>query len=468
MAYVLDPNTGPVSNILSEQIMSQWDVLKPQHIQTLMSRYGDQYFPMFGFFESMGRSQPVQGEYWYGHEENWYWRYITTTGDMADPGAGNVGTITLATDDHDSEGNSFPREGQIISIPGTFVQGQIIDKDTSNPAAHVLTIKPGKATNTLGAISSGTKIAISTIAYASGMGQPEGTIVGTTRRKFYSQIFKETIGAEGTQLVLERWYKVIDDSNKSVVGYYTPGLARMEYNLALQIDGGYTWGDESDNLTQTTHRGHTNTVYTTKGIFPHIRDLGKTLNYTYGSFAIEDLYEIGFYLLSQGITSGYVVLMAGAKFMKDLEKAVYTYISGNGTDLTQRVGEKLFGTTDFALSMGVTAIKIGGIIYIIKPMEQWSNPKTFGLTGYDLDKYAIWAPLSKVKDKKTGKLLDNIATRYLAKGNYSRKFEMWEDGAAGGNTGKYVGEIDEKNWYMRGHHGLQALKVNQWGMYKPL
>lgn len=460
---ITDANTYPVSGIYTEQIMSLHDVFMPQHIPELFSRFDAQYMPSFEFIRGLGREMPISADSWYAHEENWYHRTILTTGTVSDPGAGNQAVVTLAASDHDSNGNSYPRVGDIISIPGTFVQARIMSKNTTTPTAHTITIKPVRAADNIGAIASGTTLAITNYAKAAGMGQPSGTVVGTTKRTFWTQIFAETIGAEGSQLVNERWYKVLNKEG-GVVGWYSPGYMRGEYLMALKQDGAFWWGVESDNWTETTARGSVNNGRTTKGVFPWTSELGKTINYTAGAFALTDLRQIGLYLKSQGVTSGVVILFEGAKLNNEIEDATKTF-TGVGTDYT-RVEQTLFkGNRELSLSMNIKVITIGGITFILKPMDVWSNPMTFGASGYNLDQYGLWMPLSKYKDPETGKLTDNIATRYRALGSYSRRYETWRVAGAGG--GLYVTDIDETNTYFRSHIGLQYVKVNQCGILKP-
>ena len=466
MAYIIDPGTYPTAGILSEQVMTIYDTLKPQHIPVLMSRYGEQFLPMFEMFRAMGRERPIMGDEWYGHEENWYHRTITTTGTLSSPGNGNPGNVTLDAADHDVNDGTFPRVGDIVSIPGTYVQALITVKNTSTPGAHVLTLRPLRTDQNIGAIASGTVLSITNGAFAAGMGQPDPTVVGTTKRKFVAQIFKESVGAEGSQLVNEQWFKVMDN-NKSVVGWYTPGTDRGAYELALKMDGAYTWGDESNNVTQTTHRGNVNNVKTTKGVFPWVRDLGYVLNYTSGALDITDLYDLGLYLKSQGISTGVVIILVGAEFYIDVEGAAKTFFTGNSIDMTSKFGEKIFGTQDLVVNAGIKGIKLGGIVYLFKPMDVWSNPMTWGATGYNLAKYALAFPLTKFKDPTNGNvMLNNIESCYRAKGAYNRRFETWRVAGAGG--GLYVNDIDEENTYFRGHHGLQFLKVNQSAMFKPV
>jgi hypothetical protein len=461
---IVDTDTSAVSSIYTEKIMSMHDVFKPQHIPELMSRYGEQYMPMFQFFRSMGREYPVAADEWYGHEENWYHRTITVK-NLVNAGAnGATVNITLAVADHDSDGNSYPRVNDIVTIPGTWVQAQITVKNVANPAAHVLTLKPLLTTQNIPELAANTVLAITNGAHGAGTGQPAGTVVGTTKRTFGAQIVKETIGAQGSQLVTERWYTILDD-NRSVKGYYSPGYSRGDYLMALKMDGAFTWGVNADNITETASDGSTVKVKTTRGVFPWVTALGKTFEYGAGNMSIDDLDAVGLYLKSQGVTSGIVLMLAGAKLLNDIDKAGKDYIDHTGADLTKVENTLWKGNREISISLNIKTITKGGITFMFKPMDVWSNPVSFGASGYNLDQYGLIIPMAKVKDPVDKVMLDNIACRYRAKDAYSRRFETWRVAGAGG--GNYVTDVDAERTYFRAHVGLQMLKVNQMGMFVP-
>ena len=462
-----DANTAPVSGIYTEQIMSMHDVFKPQHIPELFSRYGDQYMPMFQLFRSLGRESAIAGDEWIGHEENWYHRNIKIASSTAAGSAGQVVDVTLDAEYHDAKGNSYPRVGDVFSIPNSnFDQVRLEAKDTSTPNAHLLSLKPANSAVAIPAIPAGTMLSITNGAFAAGTGQPTGTVVGTSERHFMAQIFKETIGAEGSQLVNEKWYK-ITDKGKSVKGYYSPGYLRGDYLMALKIDGAFTWGDESDNLfVPQGEKGAGNKVKMTKGVMRHVKELGKTLQYTEGSWTPTDLDQVGLYLKSQGINTGYAMAFLGAMLQLDIENGMVDYLGAKSTpDYTHAVKQVFGGNEDLAASIGFSIIKKGGVKYMLKPMDVWSNPMTFGASGYNLDKYGLIIPLAKFTDPKTKKVMNNIETRYRAMDGYSRRFETWT--VAGAGNGMKVSEIDETNTYFRAHLGLQAMKVNQMIMLTP-
>ncbi len=467
MATIVDANTAPVAGIYTEQIMSMHDVFKPQAIPELFARYGNQYMPMFQIFRSLGREEPIAGDEWFGWEENWYHQTITVKSNVtAGASAGATVDITLAAADHDTKGNSYPRVGNIISVPGTYMQLIVTAKDVSTPSAHVLTVKPVDDNDTIAAISAGTTLAITSNAFGAGTGQPTGTVLAATKRSFVAQIFKETIGAEGSQLVNEKWYKIMDNG-KSVKGWYSPGYMRGEYLMALAMDGAFTWGTESNGLTVPTGQdGAGNAIKTTKGIMRHAQELGKTLQYTAGSFTATDFDAIGLYYKSQGITSGYSFGWIGNYLMNEIENGMVTYLGNNSApDYTNTVKNVFGGNNDLAVSIGFQVIKKGGITHILKPMDAWSNPKVFGATGYDMNKKALFTPLSKFVNPKTNAVMDNIATRYRAMDGYSRRFETWT--VAGAGNGLKVHDIDKTNTYFRSHIGLQVFKANQFVTMEP-
>jgi len=466
MANIIDPNTAPVAGIYTEQIMSMHDVFKPQNIPTLFARYGAQYMPMFQIFRSLGREEPIARDEWHGWEENWMHQAITTSGTTVAGAAGASVDITLATSMHDSKGNSYPRVGMIISFPGTYVQGHITAKDESVSTAHVLTVTPAKSTDVIPATTDGETLAITNNAFGAGTDQPKGTVLASTKRSFVAQIFKETIGAEGSQLVNEKWYKVLDDG-RNLKGYYSPGYMRGEYLMSLAMDGAFTWGDETDNVTVPSGEpGAGNLVKTTKGIMRHATELGKTITYTEGSFSPTSLDQGGLYLKSQGITTGFVFGWVGANFSNDIENGMVSYLGNNSAPDYTTVVDRLFGKNkDLAVSIGFSVIKKGGITYILKPMDSWSNPKTFGATGYDLGKYGLFTPLGRLVDPVRNIPMDNIATRYRAYDGYSRRFETWSVSGAG--NGRKVISIDKTNTFFRAHLGLQVFKANQFMIFKP-
>lgn len=314
MAIEAQANSYPADGIMMDKMMSMFDFFKPQYIPELMARHGLQFMPDFQMFRAMGRERPVTQDEWHGYEENWYHRTILTTGTVTDPTAGVNAVITLDSTYHDSQGNSYGRVGEIVTIPVTNVQAQIIAKDQTSDTAHTFTLKPLRAADNIGAIAPGTTIAITNDAYGPGTGGTTPVHMGMTKRSFQTQIFKEAAGTEGSQLVKDYWFSKMSN-DKSIKYWYTEGTGAAEYRMALKMDGAFMWGVNADQLTvggSEGDPGYGNKIRTTKGLFPWATELGKGLTYTSGSWVPTDMDQVSLYLTSQGLTSNMCMFMAGS------------------------------------------------------------------------------------------------------------------------------------------------------------
>lgn len=458
----IDTGTGASSGIRNEQVTSIFNYLEPQYWNELGRRYGVQFDGIYQTLRSLERESPVAADEWYAYEENRYQKSITAYSvSTASPGAGGSVIVTLPSAEHELSGTaSFPRVDDMV-LTTTEVPAFISAKSVSVASAHTITITPVYATDDLGDLT-GLKLIIFSGAKAAGMGQPDSARVGMTKRSFVAQIFPETIGQEGTQFVNANWIKAMDDGG-SFDGWYNPGILMAEYRLNRKIDGAFTWGKTNTNsVNQTTTRSASNLVKTTKGLVPWISELGKQMTATAGAFDVADLDEITLYQKQQGVTSGYGVMFVGAEMAIDISNAIKDWNDGGGTDYTKIINSLFNGNEERAMSVNFTQFTKGSFTYLIKEVPAWSDPTTYSETGFGMPKMAICLPLESVKDAKSGDIMPNVSARYRALGNYSRKFEVWHDGAAGGDAFKpYQGEVDEAMLYLRSHMGLQALKMNR-------
>ncbi len=459
MAYtVTDPGTAAISGNYTEQIASLHDFFKPQNIPTLYARFGAQYMPMLSQFMALNRALPIQGDEWFGWEENWYHQTIVTSGITAVGVAGATVDITLSPTQVDVDGNFYPQKGMIVSFPdSTYVQAQIVSINTA--AGVVMTVKPELTTDIIPATVDGETLTISSNAYGAGTDQPKGVVVGATKRSFTAQIFKTTHGLEGSQLTHAKWFNKIDDG-RSVRNWYSDGYMLAEYQRDLFIDGAFTWGNEADNLTVAAgENGAGNKVKTTKGIMRHAIEAGHDLPYVAGAWTPQNLDEVGLYFLSQGITSGYSLDWVGAQLNIDIENGMKGFLDTTGVDYTNTVNNVFGGNKELAASFAFKVINKGGITHILKPMPVWSHPKLFGATGYDMPQRGLFAPLAKVINPKTQEVMPNIAVRYEAMDGYNRMFETWSVNGAGPGL-KVIG-TDKAETFLRSHMGLQVFKANQ-------
>lgn len=464
-----DPNTYPGAGIRTEEVVSILDYLEPYYWNEVGARYGYQFDGVFQVLRAFGREFPVPRDEWSGYEENRYQRSITAYSvDTAAPGIGGSVVVTLPAAEHEMNGKvSFPREGEAV-LTIDEVPAFIEAKSTAVANAHTITITPVDAADDLGDLT-GQKLIIFTGAKAAGMGQPDSTFVGKTKRSFVAQIIPESIGQEGTQFVNQEWTRAIDDG-RDYNGWYNPGLMMAEYRLNRKIDGAFTWGKANTNsLTQTTHRGAVNSVKFTKGVIPWITELGKEMDITAGAFDIADYDEVSLYMKQQGVVSNVCLSLEGPEVAVDIRNAVKDFNDGGGTDYTTIINNRYFGgDAERALSINFKVLGLDDMIFIRKQVPAWIDPTTYGETGFSMGKYVVLTALEQYQDPDSGVVLPNIASAYRALGNYSRRLEVWHDGAAGGDAYKpYIGDIDEAMLFLRAHVGLQAMKMNRAVIMRP-
>lgn len=472
----------PVATYMNEAMWSTYDIGKPQVATELFKRYGYEGTNFLGLMRTLSREEPVANDTFYAYEDNRFIDDIVVLADVADPGVGNDISFVLAPAKLDALNNFFAREGFAVTIPGTEVQAHIYDIDVTTPTAPIITLKPVRSTDNIGALTAGTTLSITNGAWAAGTGQPDPVTKGPIKRQYWSQIFKESAGTEGTQLANQKWYDM-DSFGNDQKGYYNPAVMEMENRLAVIEDGAYLFGVDATNLslTTTTRRNSTNTIRYTKGVIPWTRELGWTMPYTAGSFDIDDFDDMGLYMLSQGVTSDAVMTCIGQRLSNDMEAEMVSWISANSnTDFTS-VKKRYFENSmdpgakgdlnDYALDIGFSMIRKGRYTYLLKSMTNFSNPKTYGNTGYDMDQYGLALPLSQGKDAVSKTKMYNFTSKYRAYNGTSRKYVMFALAGAGniipGSNGVSVDDVDEIRVGVRTHHGFQGTLMNQSIMMDP-
>lgn len=469
--------TNPSVGIRTNQIASIYDAGKPQYIRKLCARFGMQFANFYRMFELMGREDAMEAtddNKWFGYEENRYEAGLKILADVADPGAGVATIFQLDPSEIGTAASGyshFGRVGEVVTIPVTNVQARISAITGSGTANVFITLMPVSVTSNIGALTAGTKLSITNAGYADGTGQPKGVRTGQTKREFMIQILKETYGLEGKEFTTSQWFETYDkDGNEVPYSVVTDLSVQTQVRLDAKINGAFLLGQQrtNPNMTEVTPQGATNNVNFTQGLIPTITTQGQTTVIPTGTFDPEDMYDISLYAKSQGVTKPVMLMSMGQNRYNEVEQALKDYVQGNGTDFIKRAGDSIMGpNNDMMLHLGFKGMEIGGFQYLFNVINELSNPEGLGRAGYDLNKYAFVLPIEDVRNPTGKGTQKNIATRYIKKGNYSRKFEMWSEGAAGGDTSNYTTDVDQKLYYMRTHIGFQILAANQMQIIKP-
>lgn len=441
---------NPNSGLVSQDMVSALGVLKPQELNILMKPYENQGISFFQELISMGFDKPVAGTT-FTHTEEGLYNQIFTVANIADPGAGVQADLTVQAA-YVQDGAVFARVGDTIMNPANGIQLRVQAK-----VGAVLTVKPKKAAQSIGAVTLGDTYVIVENSFGFGTGQPESAYPTLQKFNHYTQILKETMAIDGSALTDEMWVTVYEDGKKTP-SYYNIAMAATEYRILQKIDGALLIGETSDNITDVNGRA----IQTTQGLVPTAIAadgfLGtQTLN-------VATLRAIDAHMRKQftpGLICGWLGVNKWAEASDNLqtlftntavaqvEKAVNSEIYGNN--------EALIATIDY---QGLTT---NGRKFFFKNMKSWDNPTTFntGVAGNPYQDYGIFIPAGKSMDGE-GKMSSYMGVRYKSHNGYNRKMEMWKDGAAG--PGMKIGDLDQDISYLRADMGAHFMKTNQWAM----
>lgn len=450
-------NPEAIAQIYASDIISGFDLHKPEIMNTLFRRYGDQGASYFNLVRSMGFDLPVANDT-YGHfEDNHVHETFHSRGIVAEGAAGATAQIILDTQDLDANNNYYPRKWDTV-IFSNEVQASIIDiDDTSDPTAPVLTVKPSEITDKIPALVAGEEIFINSGAFSEGSGQPDGALSGTWQYDNDAQIIKESIGVTGTEMVNQSWVTVTT-AGQALPAYYYKGQIDLDYRLALKIDGALLWGKRTTNSIIDAGTGRP--IKTTEGMIPYVRRLGNEMTSTLGAFDVDKFDEIDT-TLDREFAGNYILSMLGIGLHHDVENALVTYFANTNIQFArQTTNDALFKSNEsLGASVNFAYLTKSERTYLFKRMGSFSNKKLAGATGYTAKNMGLFLPINKKKDPVSGDMVDSFGTRYRSLGKYSRKMEVWQVGGAG--EGLKVTDIDARNTYQRTHIGFHARGGNQ-------
>ncbi|MDA3806301.1 MAG: hypothetical protein PF440_00165 [Thiomicrorhabdus sp.] len=454
-----------IAQIYASDIVSGFDIHKPEYMNTLFSRYGDQGASYFQLLRSMGFEKEVANDT-YGHfEENRIHEVCIVNANVSQPSIGATITFVLSSDSLDANNNFYLRLWDILLFPNE-VTGSVSAIDVSSPAAPSITVTLNDDTERFPALTAAQELIIISNAFSEGSGQPEGAIRGTWEYENDAQIIKETIGATGSEMVNQDWFNVTSQGSK-IPAYYHLGQVDIDYRTALRIDGALLYGKRTVNaslLDSATGRA----IKTTEGLIPYTRRVGNEQSYTSGAFDISEFDEMDNTLDREGAGS-YILGLLGITLHQDIENSLKTYFADTNINYArQTTNEVLFNSNEsLAASVNFKILTKSERTFLFKRMGVLNNPKLYGATGYESvgPKLGIFMPINKKKDPVSGNMVESIGTRYRGLGRYNRRMEVWQVGGAG--EGLKVTEFDKRETYQRTHVGAHHRGGNQFVLLEP-
>jgi len=449
---------GPeaIAQIYASDIISNFDLHKPEILNTLFSRFGDQGASYFQLIRSMGFESPVANDT-YGHfEDNHVHEVVHVLANVGQPAVGANISFTLDPVDLDANNNFYVRLWDIMMFPNE-VTGSVIDLDVTVPAAPIITVRLNEITDQFPALTAGEELIITSSGFSEGSGQPAGAVSGTWEYDNDAQIIKESMGVTGSEMVNQSWVTVTSEG-QALPAFYFKGQIDLDYRLALKIDGALLWQKRSTNVITDPDTGRP--IKTTEGLIPYIRRVGNEQTSVDGAFTVDEFDEMS-NTLDREFAGNHILGLLGISLHQDIENALVAYFQNTNIQFAKQATNEVLFKSNEALSASVnfTYLTKSERTFMFKRMGGFNNKKLAGADGYSARKMGVFLPLNKKKDPKSGNMVDSIGTRYRALGKYSRRMEVWQVGGAG--EGLKVTDIDERNTYQRCHIGAHQRGGNQ-------
>lgn len=456
-------NPDAIAEIYASDIVSGFDIYKPEKLNDLFLRYGDQGASFFQIVRSLGFEKQVSLDTYGHYEDNRIHEVIRILAQVVAPGAGNDQLITLDPDSLDANNNFYPRSYDTVMYKNE-VTGYIADIDVSTPTAPVLTIRPNVATDAIPQVEADDELIIISDAFSEGSGQPAGAIRGVWEYDNDAQIIKESIGYTGTEMVNQDWFNVTSKGQK-IPAYYFLGQTDIDYRMALKVDGALLFQKRTTNtaaIDPVTGR----VIKTTEGLIPYIRRKGNEHAYTIGSFDVDDFDDVNL-ILDQEHAGNFILSLLGIKIHIEIENVLKAYFSDTNIQFAHKAANDalFFGNESLGASVNFKYLTKGERTFMLKRFANLNNPKTYGATGYDMANMGVLLPVNKRKDPVNGSMVESIGCRYRGLGRYSRRMEVWQVGGAG--EGLKVTEFDSRNTFMRAHIGAHFRGGNQFVLFDP-
>jgi len=444
-----------VTPIYASEIVSGFDVWKPEQLADLFKRYGDQGMGYFMLLKTLGFEKPVAQDSYSHWEENLKHVSFKTRNNVSSPGAGADALITLHADDLDASNRFYPRLWDTV-IFANEVTGQIVTIDVSTPSAPVVTVRPNKSTDNIGALTAGDTVAIISNAFSEGSGQPRGAFTGVEKYSNYTQIIKESLEVTGTEMTNQTWLNL---NGMEGAPFYYAGITDIDYRMNLRIEGALLFQKPTTN-TSMTDTVTSRQVQTTEGLIPYIRRKGNLYPYTTGTLQVTDFDNID-RTLDKEFAGNYICGLLGIDLHQQIENVLQAYFQDTNIQYTKEVvNDELFGgNSGKAATVNFKMLTKSERTYMFKRMKTFSNRNTYGSPGFKMPSMGVFLPINSKKDPVNGDNVRSIGCRYKALGPYSRKMEIYDVKGAG--SGLKVTEFDKQNTYMRCHIGAHHRGGNQ-------
>ena len=459
---------------MTQQMLSTMNVVPPDKLKPMYRKYKDQGYEHFFMLNVMGFKIPTANRKYSHFEEKYILETIVVDADTSGSAVAGA-AVTLPVDDpYDTDGNYYPRlfDEYLVEGPSGDVV-MIVVGITEGVGTLDLTVVPSDKTKSIPDLTEGQEIMILGNTHSEGGGQPDGR--QSKVEEFYNElkIIKETKGATGSSITDSTWFDMYKMEtiaplpNGETWGYYRKALIDLDHEMACWLSGALLYGEIVDNPLAIDSTNKNRTLYGTKGLFTDTAVRGHKYGYTPSFLSIADFDAWNFIYEQEYSFETEVMLYFATELYNEIQNELTEY--GRYTDMSlvtasrKSMSDQYFGGKEhWEMSVGFEYFNKSGRTYMLKKLSTFSNVKQYGAPGYSKTKSGIILPMMYEKDPQTGQELPVMGYRYKELGGYNREYEIWTNGAAGGQTHiRYQGDKDKIYHYVRSEVGAQQVVVNR-------
>ena len=455
------PAIEVASGNLTQSVVSSLDVWEEFRLPELYRSRGMQGSSWFMELHALGQTRKFTSKVDYHHEDN-YWKPIHKVGAVttASTGAGTVVVVQLHADVVD--GTNHPA---ILNQIVRFANGvqAYVSAITVNGADDVdVTYKPLKAADDIGSLSASDIIPVTGNAKSEDSDQPTALTPKIQKFSHQCQIIAQTDRVSGSEMTNATWFRA-DSFGRNIPGMWAESLMQTEYRFFDDVSSVLMYQETGDQHTDPNNSNAT--VDHTEGWLPFVETNGENVavGQTASDFDVDDFKLIIKYMKTQYGQHNYCGKLAIDRFnqfstnMKDYfdDSNIPQVEKAMTAGLGDAYSEGLAGIVNYKY------LNFSNVNFAFGEFDTFNDPQTANFTGSDLTWEAHFFPFGKMQDADSMDLVPIVGYGWKDYNGYSRRAELWEDGAAGGNTANYNGQKDRLSRYWRGEIGSDYKLGNQ-------
>lgn len=463
---------------MHQALLSTMDIVAPDKQKELFRRYRDQGYEHFFMLRTMGFKLPATNRTYSHWEDRYILETIVADGDVTGSASPGAAVVIPVKDPFDDDGYYYPRifDELLFEGPQGDVMGIIMDIDTdpSDPSLDLtVTVIPADVTKSIPDLVDDQEVMFMGNTHSEGSGQPKGRQSKVEEFSNTLKIIKETKSATGSSLNDATWFDLYQMEtitpmpNGKTWGYYRKAVMDLDHEMACWLSGMFLFGEQVTNPAAVDSNNQNRPLHGTKGLFTESYERGHPYGYIPGTLSVAH-FDTWNFIYEQEYSFGTEVMLYFATELYDETQNFLTDF-GRYTDMTlttaarKGVADSYFGGKEaWEMSVGFEYFNKSGRSYMMKKLTTFSNVKQYGAMGYTKTKTGLILPVMWDKDPQTGQEIPTMGYRYSEQGGYNREYEIWTDGAAGGQDYiRYTGDTDEVKHYVRAEVGSQQYACNR-------